>query len=183
MIITTRMDAESARVIFSSVPTCFRSSGVYCAGAVFAAAGDDFTDGVCALTAAIGQTPAAGAAAAGCVCPVLFCLLEAYLICLRFDLPGILALFSQLFSSWMSFFITTTDMFCCEMSIYLCCRDIRMSKQFLYRSQISPAAQHMSRKAVSQSMGRHVHCQACLFSILFKYLPKTLSCQPFTATV
>ena len=48
---TTRIDADNAIEIFSSVPTCFSSSGVYCAMGVLAAEADDFTGAVLAVAA------------------------------------------------------------------------------------------------------------------------------------
>ena len=97
------MPAESAAVILSSEPTCFSSSGVYCATEALAPE-VVFTGAVCGLAAT--AVPAAGVVAAvtvACGCAVLFCLLEAYLICLRFDLPGILALFFNYFALGWAF--------------------------------------------------------------------------------
>jgi hypothetical protein len=88
MMITNMIAAERATDIFNSVPTCFSSSGEYCAAGGLAAG--DFTGAVTGLTAlaAVDTTGAID------VCAVLPDLLEAYLICLRLDLPGMLVLFS-----------------------------------------------------------------------------------------
>jgi hypothetical protein len=96
-MITKIIAAERATDIFNSVPTCFSSSGEYwAAGALPTGAllTGDFTDEITGFTAAAASVPVVVvtvAAGAGAVLPDL---LEANLICLRLDLPGMLVLFS-----------------------------------------------------------------------------------------
>ena len=66
------MPAESMAVILSSAPTCFNSSGVYCAtGALPPEAG--FTAEVCGFAAAaVGAAGVVAAVTAVCGCAVCF---------------------------------------------------------------------------------------------------------------
>ncbi len=125
-IMTTRIDADNAIEIFSSVPTLFSSSGVYWATGVLA--DDDFTGEVCDLPVigALAVVTGAALVTAG-FCAVTLCLLAEYRSFLRFDLPGISALFYQLFSPRMCFFITAADVFGSKMGIHLRRRNIRMT--------------------------------------------------------
>jgi hypothetical protein len=85
------------------VPTCFSSAGVYWAKAalppevVFTGEVWDFA------ATTVPAVVVVAAVTAACGCTVLVCLLEAYLICLRFDLPGILALFFYYFALGWAF--------------------------------------------------------------------------------
>ena len=54
-----------------------------------------------------------------------------------------------LISPGMRFFIGAPDVFCSEVSVDLCGRDIGVPQQFLNHPQVSPATQHMSSEAMA----------------------------------
>ena len=89
----------------------------------------------------------------------------------------------MLLCAGMSAVIGALHMISCEMRVHLRGGDVRVSKQFLDRSEISSAAQHMGRETVPKSMGSDPTSQLRVLSVPFEYLPKPLACKTFTTSI
>src|SRR5512146_306058 len=89
----------------------------------------------------------------------------------------------MLLCAGMSAVIGALHMISCEMRVHLRGGDVRVSKQFLDRSEISSAAQHMGRETVPKSMRSDPTSQLRVLSVPFEYLPKPLACKTFTTSI
>ncbi len=69
------------------------------------------------------------------------------------------------------------------MSVDLCRRDVGVAQQFLDRSQVSPATQHVGGKTVPQGMRSNRHIQLGRFRVTLEYLPEALPGQSLPAAI
>ena len=75
----------------------------------------------------------------------------------------------------MCLFIYLAQTIVSQMSIDLCCRDVRMSQKLLYRTQVGAIIKKVGSKGMPERMRRQVFSYPRPTAVILDYLPKSLA--------